>query len=124
MCEGVAEILFVASIRGDTGHRGAEATAATATPHLKPAWQFGDVVDAVWDARLGTRGARPDELVARHGREELEPALGRPGGGPHQAAHSDVLGPCRSGVARSAGIRTRAGVLARPLQLTFGAGSI
>src|SRR5207253_4200224 len=77
ICEGVAEIVFEASVRGDAGDRGPQATAAATTPLFKPAWQFGDVVDAVWDARLGVFGAGPDKLVARHGRQELEPALFR-----------------------------------------------
>ena len=48
-----------------------------AAPLLEPARQLGDVRGAVWDALLGVFGAGPDKLVARHGRQELEPALVR-----------------------------------------------
>src|SRR6266511_5795857 len=86
-------------------------------PLFKPAWQFGDVVDAVWDALLGVFGAGPEKFVAGHGRQELEPALVR-------VEREDATGPLAVSqveVLRVASERVRAVVSPRNRERLAGA---
>src|SRR5438128_605498 len=67
--ERVPQLRLEPSVRRDVRHRGAEAGDTPTRPLLQPRTQLGDGY-----AFLAVLRPRPEELVAGHGRDEVDPA--------------------------------------------------
>ena len=91
MIERVPQLRLEPSVGRDARHRGAEAGDTPTRPLLQPRTQLGDGY-----AFLAVLRPRPEELVAGHGRDEVDPAdlriEGEDTAGPLAVRQVEVLG--------------------------------